>query len=225
MARVMLTAPKPVLPPSSRARLEALNTDHLHRMDADRVVFEASGLQTLLDSQDRDSRAHLVNAMRGAEQRFEMWQLKPKRILELGPGKNPDRDYLTLAFHGEIWSGVDVVEENAALHHGCYHMAIEELPDEWEGLFHVIYSRHVLEHVADPDAALRALRKVLAPNGIIGAVTPHQPDNEPAHLTQLPLHLWPDVYLRNGLAVVYGEVKPFRVEESHIVAIRLDWQP
>ena len=55
--------------------------------------------------------------------------------------------------------------------------AIHELPDEWHGSFDVIQSFFVLEHVEDPNAVLRTLASMLAPDGQLLLIVPNPIDN------------------------------------------------
>jgi SAM-dependent methyltransferase len=53
-------------------------------------------------------------------------------------------------------------------------MDVQALPFE-DGRFDLIISNHVLEHVADPDRALRELRRCLRDGGVLIAQTPYSP--------------------------------------------------
>lgn len=212
------------LNPEDRARLEALNVEHLRQMIEGRKRVEAEGSLTGLDALDRNSRAHLVDAMKLCQHRFAMFREEERKVLELGPGNGFDDDYLRSSLDAEYFA-VDVVAETAQKTNAV-HCAIEDLPREWVEKFNFIYSRHVMEHVIDVDAALASLRHVLASSGIIGAVTPHffpELDIEPAHVTQLDVPGWTEAYARYGLRVVHSEVVTFRVPEAHIVVIRNDY--
>lgn len=215
-----------MLSPDDRARLEALNTTHLRIMTEDRKRLTADGSIVALDEIDRHSRKHLVGAMRQCEHRFDMARHEKRFVLELGPGNGFDRDYLMNSFNAK-YIGIDAVAETAhkLKKLGVHYSAIEDMASviDQESV-HFIYSRHVMEHVANADAAIAAIRHVLAPNGVVGAVTPYQfPDPEPAHLTQLDLDGWSYAYARHGLKVVYMQVHDFRVPEAHIIAVRADW--
>ncbi|MGF1432209.1 methyltransferase domain-containing protein [Kitasatospora sp. LaBMicrA B282] len=68
-----------------------------------------------------------------------------------------------------------------------------------DGTFDVVHAHQVLQHVADPVAALRELRRVLAPGGVLGAR-----DADYAAMTWYPelpeLAGWLDVYRRTARA-------------------------
>ena len=103
-------------------------------------------------------------------------------------------------------------------------MAIEELPEQWNGRFHLVYSRHVMEHVLDIDLALSNIKRVLAPNGVVAAVTPHYfPDPEPAHVSQLRIEEWIARYKAAGLVSVYATLEHFACEEAHLLAVHDTW--
>lgn len=171
---------------------------------------------------DEESRAHIVTAMIGCSQRYSIPAGESSlQVLELGAGSGRDMDFLSAHFNAS-YQGVEVVKAAAAALAGrnVHHMAVEDLPDGWSSCFHFIYSRHVMEHVMVVDTALQAIKKVLAPDGIVGAVTPHFfPDPEPAHVAKLNHVEWIEAYLRNGLHPVYCEVKTFGVTEAHLVAV------
>jgi SAM-dependent methyltransferase len=218
-----------MLTPEKRQKLRALNTDHHHRMAKNHVFLADTGKLPGVEEHDQQSRAAIVQAMLGCRNRFAMKGRETvPRVLELGSGSGRDIDYLCAAFDGATYYGVEIVEPVAAalrdLGRNVLCDAIEELPLEWDNHFQFVYSRHVMEHVVDVDVALAALKRVLTPNGIIGAVTPHFfPDPEPAHVTKLTSDAWIEAYHRHGLRVVYCELKTFHCKEAHIVAIHEAW--
>lgn len=216
-----------MLTPKEREGLEELNTDHHRRMALNYEMLASRGTLSAIVGQDEGSRAAIIEAMLGCEYRCEMTEEGQRHVLELGAGSGRDIDHLERTFDA-TYCGVEVVEE-AALRlrdRNVHHVALEDMPADWNGRFHYVYSRHVMEHVINVDAALDALRRVLAPNGIIGAVTPHVfPDHEPAHVTTLKADEWIKTYERHGFRVVYCLVKRGvgPCEETHLVAIHQDW--
>ena len=203
----------------SKEEAERLNADHHRRMSADsrrRSQHEAKKAATL----DGASRYSLVEAMLGAQSRFELQAERPT-LLELGAGRGQLRQLLCTELGATEYVGVEVVADVAAASPHVSHMAFEEGPARgWNSRFDFIFSRHVMEHVTDVDVAMKALKQMLAPKGIIGAVTPHYfPDPEPAHVTQLRIDEWMAAYERNGLKPVYAMEKSFACDEAHLVIV------
>lgn len=205
--------------PEDRARLEALNTDHHHRMSHMHDLHTKEQI-AWFDERNARSRDAITNAMLGCEARLQMRQPGQRALLELGAAYAGEREWLISRFDGCVYVGIDVVNTNTEHVH---HMAIEEMPPWWDGQFQYIHSRHVMEHVVDLDGALSRIKRVLAPNGIVGAVTPHVfPDREPAHVTQQTLGEWMAHYRRHGLQPVYAKLEDFACAEAHIVCVHAE---
>jgi SAM-dependent methyltransferase len=102
--------------------------------------------------------------------------LKPgQRILEVGGGKYPAIPIPTKQDLGLRVVGLDISEaELAGAPAGAYDAIIvgDVATASISGEFDLIFSRAVLEHVADPSAALANLARVLAPGGIMAHVLP-----------------------------------------------------
>lgn len=106
--------------------------------------------------------------------------LKPNgRMLDVGCGNGA-----TIRAFGEVATGwmkagtefdakyrreVESIPNTEPLHVG----PVEDVP----GTFDVITMIHVLEHIVDPVAVLEALRRKLAPNGLLLIEVPHHPAN------------------------------------------------
>lgn len=205
--------------PAIVARLVELNTDHHRRMKADHDS-RAHTAAVAVSGGDSASRGAVTAAMTGAAARFGL-HTDAGHLLELGAGYAGDRAYLMDHFLAS-YTGVEVVPHVALASKdlGVLNMALEEAPDEWTGRFDWVYSRHVMEHMPDVDVALDTIKRVLAPNGVIGAVTPHYfPDPEPAHVTQLTLAQWCTAYRRHGLIPVYAVEAHYACKEAHVVAV------
>jgi SAM-dependent methyltransferase len=86
-----------------------------------------------------------------------------KRVLDVGCGQKP---YYPFFAEAASYVGVDV-QENP---HADLHGSIEALPVE-DGAFDVVLCTQVLEHVEDPDVAVRELHRVTAPGGRVLAST------------------------------------------------------
>lgn len=200
----------------SDARLIELNRDHHRRMSADTGARNPVHA-TVVTMQDNGSRTAILSAMRGAASRFGL-ATTGGRVLELGAGRGGDRESLEIAL-GANYVGIEVVPEIAKLS-GVFCCSIETLPEAWGCTFRWIYSRHVMEHVLDVDVGIAQLARVLAPDGVCGAVTPHYfPDPEPAHVSKLHLGEWAQAYRRHGLIPVYLVEARYNCAEAHIVVV------
>lgn len=200
-----------------RKRAEALNADHHRRMAAD-----AKGRVPPVVDANIGSRANICNAIAGCANRYGI-QTQDPWILEIGAGYAGDRAYLLERFGGR-YVGMEVVESVAqsARERGrdVLHMAFEDAPSVYDAKFDIIYSRHVMEHVTDVPTAMKALKRLLAPKGIIGAVTPHYfPDPEPAHVSQLTISQWMAAYRAHGFDCMYAVEGSFACAEAHLVCV------
>lgn len=205
----------PKVTPSDE-RLVELNRDHHRRMSADTSARNPAHA-TAVTTQDNGSRTAILEAMRGAASRFGAIPAGG-RVLELGAGRGGDRETLEVTLDAD-YTGIEVVPEIAALS-GVFCCSIETLPEVWGSTFRWVYSRHVMEHVLDINAAIARLAHVLAPDGVCGAVTPHYfPDPEPAHVSQLHLGEWAVVYRAHGLIPVYAVEARYNCPEAHIVVV------
>lgn len=85
------------------------------------------------------------------------------RVLDVGCGSKPYYPYFEP--HASEYVGVDLDNPSADLQG-----PVEEIPVE-DGSFDVVICTQVLEHAADPDRAVRELRRVTAPGGRVLAST------------------------------------------------------
>lgn len=198
-------------------RLVNLNRDHHARMaDGSKHARADPAHSERIARLDAQSRANVCNAMLGAAGRLSIQ--RGGELLELGAGFAGDRETLVQAFAAQ-YTGIEVVPEVAAAS-GVLNLAIETMPGDWTGRFRWIYSRHVMEHVASAADACRELARVLAPEGVLGAVTPHYfPDPEPAHICQLRIDEWMAAYRGAGLVPVYSTQPKYTCPEAHIVCV------
>ena len=208
---------------AQRKKLTSVNEDHHHRMAAMHQQFVDTNRLPEIQRLDAGSMAALLDAMRGCVARFDM-RADPSTVLELGASTGHKSATLMRELAATEYTGVEVVAATAVASPLVFQIPLEEMPPEWAGRFSFVFSRHVMEHVVDVDTALRSIKMVLAPNGVVGAVTPHVfPDPEPAHLTQLRQDQWITAYERNGLRVVYAALHQSHCAECHIVAVHREW--
>lgn len=98
-----------------------------------------------------------------------------RRVLDVGGGKHPAIPLQTKQDLGLYVVGLDISEaELAQAPPGAYDavvvgdVAVVSIPGEYD----LVFSRAVLEHVADPPAAVANLAGVLVPGGIMAHVVP-----------------------------------------------------
>lgn len=102
-------------------------------------------------------------------------RLRPEmRVLDAGAGAGDLFDYdLKDSVHELVGVNLDPrVETNPRLHRGVI-ADLTDLPFESES-FDIIFSRYVFEHVVDPQALLKELRRVLKPGGRVLFLTPNK---------------------------------------------------
>jgi ubiquinone/menaquinone biosynthesis C-methylase UbiE len=149
--------------------------------------------------------------------------LTNRAVLELGTGSGRDCEYLSSALGG-TYTGVEIVkpvfDELIAKGLSVVNCPVEDMPADWSGRFGFVYSRHVMEHVVSVPEALAELKRVLVPGGVIGAVTPDFPHDEPAHVSKLSLQEWVVAYEQAGFTVVSAVHHTFFCKEAHITAVR-----
>lgn len=121
--------------------------------------------------------------------RFD-WELKIRRkkfqrqlelMEKIAPGKKlgdigAGPGYLCKVATDEGWTAVGIEISTEAVkygqeHFGVHYVQLEEIPD---GSLDVISCQHVLEHVTAPPEFLQALRRKLAPSGLLVIHVPHE---------------------------------------------------
>jgi SAM-dependent methyltransferase len=92
---------------------------------------------------------------------IERYRLGNSLVLEIGCGRGAFQDLVT------HYVGVDLsVSVGRYLHKPFFCASATALPFH-DNSFEAVWSIHVLEHVPDPEAALREMRRVLKPNGLL----------------------------------------------------------
>jgi SAM-dependent methyltransferase len=88
----------------------------------------------------------------------------------------------------------------------------------YDGLFDLVCSRHVMEHLGDLDRGISEILRVTRSGGYIAHVTPNMDvDNEPAHLNHLNEAEWREKWRAVGLHILHTKRHPFHGGEVHIV--------
>lgn len=88
---------------------------------------------------------------------------------------DPDAGFKTLYLgSGEIrWDGAVHLDRNPDIHPDVVH-DLDTYPWPFQDRrFHRIVCEHILEHLQEPDRALREIHRIAAPDGIVDVVTPH----------------------------------------------------
>ena len=116
--------------------------------------------------------------LRGARRRIDLMYLdtrRPGRVLDIGCGDGAQ--LAALAEHGWAVEGQEV--DPAAAQHAQERYGLTVHLGDLRGLdlptagYDAIIMSHVLEHVHDPRALLRECRRLLAPGGVLVAVSPN----------------------------------------------------
>lgn len=120
------------------------------------------------------------------------WKKAPK-ILDLGCGDGTN--LIWLADYGDRVYGSDYnLTRLTRAHHRsadhCFFLADILNYPVCDNAFDVVYFNHVLEHIPDDEAALRQVRRILKPDGLLILGTP----NEGAWWWQLAYQRAPDVF-------------------------------
>jgi SAM-dependent methyltransferase len=106
---------------------------------------------------------------------------------------------------------------------GCVARGVLERLPFPDGSFDVVSAFDVLEHVVDPDAALREIHRLLRPGGVLVGATPDPllfDRHEPTHFSEQPPAFWIDRLLALGMDVDFRFYQaPFNLE---LLATRAD---
>ncbi|MDX1612491.1 MAG: class I SAM-dependent methyltransferase, partial [Candidatus Thermoplasmatota archaeon] len=101
---------------------------------------------------------------------------------------------------------------------------IEEcIQDLGPASFDLVFSRHVLEHVSDPDGVVEACYALTTPGGWNLHAVPMPPYTDPVHITEFWPHEWARLFQRVGFTVYESRrVSVLGHEEIQIKAQRPD---
>jgi len=99
---------------------------------------------------------------------------------------------------------------------GCVARGVLERLPFPDGSFDVVSAFDVLEHVVEPDAALREIHRLLRPGGLLVGATPDPllfDRHEPTHFSERPPAFWIDRLLALGMQVDFRFYQaPFNLE-------------
>jgi len=147
-----------------------------------------------------------------------------KRVLDVGCGEGRARGELLRRFGGEYF-GIELLEGKGG-GEGVHRYALEEVPEEWGGLFDVIWANHVMEHCLDAVEGMGRIGTLLAPVGIFGMVVPGLLDDvEPAHVSVMGSEDWLRVMRGAGLVPLHVRWLRRGIVELRIIAVRREDYP
>jgi len=126
------------------------------------------------------------------EYRSRLTELVEPRMKLLHAGCGCDNNDVSRQFKDQCTViGVDLDPRVERMFHSEFHLAsLESLPFD-AGIFDMIFSEYVFEHLADPERVLRELKRVLKPFGTILVLTPNYYSYKTlaAHLTPQKFHV------------------------------------
>jgi SAM-dependent methyltransferase len=99
-------------------------------------------------------------------------ELRPTALLDLGCGSGYLLDQLSLRVDAQL-TGVDVYDEQPGSRWNYRAADLTAGVPFADGSFDVVVAGEIIEHVPDPDALLREIRRVLRPGGHVVLSTPN----------------------------------------------------
>lgn len=197
-------------------RVRELNYDHHRRMTELAAQHHDKGTLDAILSTDDTSYKTLLRTV-------------PKNrthILELGSSLGGQFPLLQgwLTAGGKI-SGIDLFEPNVrkAQEAGLSIATgfVEDMNMFANGMFDLVCSRHVMEHLGDLEHGMAEVIRVTKVGGYIAHVTPDLAvDNEPSHLNKFDLQMWAVLWIRAGVTLLSAKRHSFHGGEVHIVGRR-----
>ena len=160
--------------------------------------------------------ASIIGAMVGCAHRHVEGTPYGAWIMEFGAGNGQRRNQLLQLLSGKRYIGIE--SERSLSVHAAYvsQMPFETCPKSWNDRFHFICSRNTMEHMLDGALAMATIKRLLAPNGIVG----HVSTSEHVEDAQHELDIWRTAYMEHGFATAYAVVEG---REQHLVLLHDDW--
>jgi len=119
-----------------------------------------------LDYEESARKAAIASDVEGQMRQFaSRYGLEHKRVLEVGSGRGYLQDIV------EDYTGLDISASVASRYHKPFVVASATAMPFPDNSFDAIWTVWVLEHIPEPEAALREMRRVLKPGGVIFLAT------------------------------------------------------
>lgn len=209
-----------------REQLEVVNTRHYHRGVDFLKQFSSERLVELEEENDRalDSLLTEVRVFRplsfAVQAHAKQQGRAPEKMLDVGSGECRAKVSMEEMFPGLEYEGVEVIRHLARMT-GAIEGRVEDIPGESQ--YQLVVANHVLEHSFDIVKTLGAIWRLLPPGGLLAHATPTSyPDTEVAHVTQLRVAEWVQLYLSNGFGVLHVHEQNIVCPEVQMVLLRLE---
>lgn len=210
-----------------RAELERLNLEHQRGIAGikERWLKECPERQEEWDRREEAAMKKTLHLLKKMRYDLELGHVRETLDVGCGAGRAlwPILDIL-----GGRYTGIDFVRRDTAVWDDdrVWNYALEDCPLTWNRRFDVIYANHVLEHCADLQVSLMTVKRLLAPKGILGVVTPHlMDDGEPTHLTVLNGKEWIEAWMSVDIWPVYLEYERDLFSEMRMLLVHKEDYP